>query len=256
MTTLKSIKRRPVIAGNWKMNGLAQSKREINSLIARLGKAKRCPADVIICPPATLLHSFKPLTVGTPLALGAQDCHAQPGGAHTGDLSAAMLKEAGAKWIIAGHSERRTDHGESDDEVKAKAEAVIEQNLRAIICVGETESERLQSKTLRVIGRQLKGSLPGSANSKNTVIAYEPVWAIGTGRTPTLNDVNEVHRFIRDKLIKSLGDDGNKVRVLYGGSVKPQNAREILSIADVDGALVGGASLKAQDFWQIVKAGM
>ena len=256
MPNSTTAKRRPVIAGNWKMNGLAKSKREIKALIGRLAKTKRAAADVVICPPATLLHGFKPLVTGTRLALGAQDCHARQSGAHTGDLSAGMLKEAGAKWIIVGHSERRTDHGETDADVCAKAEAVLAEKLKAIVCVGESEQERLKGTTLRVIGRQLKGSLPADARSTSVVVAYEPVWAIGTGRTPTLGDIDEVHRFIRRKLVEKLGDDGQRVRILYGGSVKPQNARDIMFVNDVDGALVGGASLKVKDFWPIVQAGL
>ncbi len=255
MTKPKSINRRPVIVGNWKMNGLARSKSEIIALVKRLQKEQARRFDIVICPPATLLHLFKPLVQGTPVNLGAQDCHFKPSGAYTGDLGAPMLKDAGAKWIIVGHSERRTDHGETDEVVEAKAAAVLSDGLRVIICVGETEAERIQGKTLRIIGSQLKQSLPAAASSKNTVIAYEPIWAIGTGRTPTLDDINDVHRFIRRNLVDKLDGDGHKVRILYGGSVKPQNALEITSIADVDGALVGGASLKATDFWQIIKAG-
>ncbi len=249
------VKRRPVIVGNWKMNGLARSEKEITALTTRLMRAKGVQADVVICPPATLLPLFRPLVKGTPLSLGAQDCHAKPGGAHTGDLSAPMLKDAGAKWIIVGHSERRTSHGETDDDVKAKAHAALIEKMRVIICVGETETERGEGKTLGVIERQLARSLPDFVDSKNTVIAYEPVWAIGTGRTPMLKDIDDVHQFIRQKLVDRFDDDGNHTRILYGGSVKPRNAAEIMSIADVDGTLVGGASLRANEFWQIIQAG-
>jgi triosephosphate isomerase len=185
--------------------------------------------------------------------LGAQDCHPDPSGAHTGDLSAEMLKDAGAKAIIVGHSERRTDHGETDALIASKAQAAHRAGVAAIICIGETERQRSEGATLNVVGAQLKGSLPGGSNATNTVIAYEPVWAIGTGLTPTPDDVAEVHGFIRTELKKRLGE-GEGVRILYGGSVKPANAPELLAVPEVNGALVGGASLKATDFYAILSA--
>jgi triosephosphate isomerase len=246
-------KRKPLIAGNWKMNGLLKSKAEITKLAKLMVDLPSRAADVFVCPPATLLFPFKELVKGTKIVLGAEDCHQNESGAHTGDLSAEMLREAGAKWIIVGHSERRTDHGETDALVANKARAALRAKCGAIICVGETETERDQGKTLNVIARQLKNSIPADMTAKNLVVAYEPVWAIGTGRTPTLKEIRAVHRSIRKKLVKSMGDEGQKVRILYGGSVKPTNADEILVIEDVDGALVGGASLRVQDFWGIIK---
>ncbi len=244
---------KPLVAGNWKMNGLRTSRREIVALGRKLARQPaRC--DVLICPPATLLAGFKDDARAAGVALGAQDCHAQVSGAHTGDLSAAMLKDAGAKYVITGHSERRTDHGETDAMVKAKAEAAHAAGLIAIICVGETQSQRDAGETLKVITGQIAGSLPEDVTAKTTVIAYEPVWAIGTGRTPTPEDVAEVHAAIRARLEKQVGPEGAKMRILYGGSVKPANAGELMAIPHVNGALVGGASLKADDFYAIIAA--
>ncbi|MGL4235896.1 triose-phosphate isomerase [Tabrizicola sp.] len=238
-------------AGNWKMNGTAASLVEVTALLA----AHPDPVcEMLLCPPATLIAQMATAAKGTALKVGAQDCHPKPQGAHTGDISAAMLTDAGATHVILGHSERRTDHGETDALVRAKAEAVVDAGLIAIVCIGETESERDSGKTLAVIGTQLDGSVPGGATAANLVIAYEPVWAIGTGRTPTLSEIAEVHSFLRGRLRGLIGDQAEGVRILYGGSVKPSNAAEIFAVPHVDGALVGGASLKAADFGAIVEA--
>ncbi|MEQ9144697.1 MAG: triose-phosphate isomerase [Parvibaculaceae bacterium] len=247
-------KPKPLVAGNWKMNGLKASARELKGLDGKLKKAARLPCEVLICPPATLVESFAAKSRGTKVAIGAQDCHANESGAHTGDISAEMLKDAGAKYIIVGHSERRADHGESDADVRAKAQAVHRAGLKAIVCVGETEAERDAGNTLKVITSQLKGSLEDGFSAKDTVIAYEPVWAIGTGRTPTPDDVAKVHAHIRKRLIARFGEDGAGFRILYGGSVKPSNAEELMGVENVNGALVGGASLKAADFFGIISA--
>jgi triosephosphate isomerase len=243
---------KPLVAGNWKMNGLAASLAEIRELLARLGQEPVPGADVMVCPPATLLDRAAAILEGSGVLLGGQDCHPSSQGAHTGDISAEMLADAGATSVIIGHSERRQDHGETDELVAAKAAAAYRAGLLAIICVGETEAERRESRTLEIVGRQIEGSVPASATAANTVVAYEPVWAIGTGLTPTPADVAEVHGFIRDRLKARLRREGAGIRILYGGSVKPQNARELLGIPDVDGALVGGASLKASDFYAIL----
>jgi triosephosphate isomerase (TIM) len=210
--------------------------------------------DMVLCPPATLLAQMNWAAKGTRLALGGQDCHPAASGAHTGDVSALMLKDAGAVYVIVGHSERRADHGESDALVRAKAEAAIAAGLIAIICVGETEAERDAGRTLDVVGGQLSGSVPQGATAETVVVAYEPVWAIGTGRTPTLAEIAEVHAYIRARLTERIGAAAAAVRLLYGGSVKPSNAVEIFAVPHVDGALVGGASLKATDFGAIVTA--
>ena len=238
-------------AGNWKMNGTVASLAEVTALCAA-HPAPGC--DMLLCPPATLLAPMAAAAKGTALKLGGQDCHAKASGAHTGDISAAMLKDAGADYVILGHSERRTDHGETDDAVRAKAEAALAAGLVAVVCVGETEAERDAGRTLDVVARQVAGSVPAGASAANLVIAYEPVWAIGTGRTPTLAEIAEVHGFLRARLTAQIGAAAAGVRLLYGGSVKPSNAAEIFAIADVDGALVGGASLKAADFGAIVAA--
>lgn len=244
---------RPFVAGNWKMHGQSEALAEIRSLLDLVARGPIPEADVMLCLPATLLSRASELLSGSVITLGAQDCHPEATGAHTGDVSAEMLADAGAKAVIVGHSERRTDHGEADDLVAAKAAAAYRAGLMAIICIGETERERREGATLGVVGGQLEGSLPPSANAANTVIAYEPVWAIGTGLTPMPSDVAEVHGFIRERLRKRLGAlDGGRVRILYGGSVKPSNAGELLVIPNVDGALVGGASLKASDFYAIL----
>ncbi len=235
---------RQLIAGNWKMNGLGNAALgEIEAL--RAGLAAAPPrADVLVCPPATLIARAAWAAKGQ-VPMGGQDCHAQACGAFTGDVSAEMLKDAGASAVIVGHSERRQYHGESDAAVAAKAKAAWRAGLTAIVCIGETEKERMEGKALDVVSRQLAGSVPDGAGPQNTVIAYEPVWAIGTGKTPTNAEILEMHAHIR-------GIVGSGLRILYGGSVKPGNAREILGLAHVDGALVGGASLKAADFLGIV----
>jgi triosephosphate isomerase len=245
---------RPLIAGNWKMHGLAASLAEIRSLLDLLAAGTPIEADIMICPPATLLAQARYFLSKSVVMLGGQDCHPEAQGAHTGDMSAEMLADAGAKAVIVGHSERRTDHGETDALIAAKATAAHRAALQAIICIGETERQRREGETLDIVGRQLDGSLPASAAAANTVIAYEPVWAIGTGLTPTPQDVAEVHGFIRERLSKALGDEGSRLRILYGGSVKPNNARELLAVPNVNGALVGGASLKATDFYGILSA--
>ena len=238
-------------AGNWKMNGTSAALEEMRALLA----AHPAPAcEMLLCPPATLIAQAAYHTKGKALHIGGQDCHAKASGAHTGDISAAMLKDAGASHVILGHSERRADHGETNALVKAKAEAALAADLIAIVCLGETEAQRDAGETLALCGSQLHGSIPAGATAANVVIAYEPVWAIGTGRTPTLEQIAEVHAFLRAELVKALGEDGHGVRILYGGSVKPSNAAEIFAVQDVDGALVGGASLKAADFGAIVAA--
>jgi triosephosphate isomerase len=242
---------RPLVAGNWKMNGLSSQLEEIRLLAGMLdGAALRC--DVLVCPPATLLSRASAIVPG--VTLGGQDCHAQAAGAHTGDVSAEMLKDGGASMVIVGHSERRTNHHESDATVAAKAEAAWRAGLVAIICIGETLDERKGGKTLAVLSRQLKGSIPKGATAANTIIAYEPVWAIGTGLTPTTAEVAEAHAHIRAELKTIMAGEGPKTRILYGGSVKPGNAVELMGAANVNGALVGGASLKAADFIGIIKA--
>ncbi|MCC0065340.1 MAG: triose-phosphate isomerase, partial [Defluviimonas sp.] len=235
---------RKLAAGNWKMNGLAASLDEIAALAGSAGTAA---CEVLICPPATLVAAAAAMGAKG-VMIGGQDCHEKAAGAHTGDISAAMLADAGASHVILGHSERRADHGESDALVRAKAATAGAAGLVRILCVGETEAERDAGRTLAVIGTQLLGSLPDGATAADTVIAYEPVWAIGTGRTPTLEQIAEVHDFLRARLRDRFGAEGAAMRLLYGGSVKPDNAGSIFAIANVDGALVGGASLKAADF--------
>ncbi len=247
---------RPLIAGNWKMNGLIRPGLvEVGRLAGRLNNAGRLKCEVLVCPPATLLaplrERLKDLGMRRRIALGGQDCHPAAVGAHTGDVSAEMLADAGCRYVIVGHSERRADHHETDAMVREKAEAAHRAGLVAIVCVGETLAQRDGGQTLRVVGGQLRGSLPAAATAANVVVAYEPVWAIGTGRTPTPEDVARVHGHIRKALRRRLAD-GAAVRILYGGSVKASNAVELMAVKDVDGALVGGASLKAADFWPIV----
>lgn len=243
---------RPLVAGNWKMNGFSASVEELRKIVD--GAAAIAGAETMVCPPATLVASFAAVAKGSRVRIGGQDCHAAASGAHTGDIAAEMLADAGADAVIVGHSERRTDHHESDAEVRAKAEAAWRAKLTAIVCVGEQRAERESGKTLDVVGRQLAGSLPDGATAANLVVAYEPVWAIGTGLTPTAADVAEVHAFIRDHLVTRFGAAGRGMRILYGGSVKPSNAVELMGVADVNGALVGGASLKAADFLGILGA--
>ncbi|HKS85697.1 MAG TPA: triose-phosphate isomerase [Pseudolabrys sp.] len=240
----------PLVAGNWKMNGLAASGVELAKIVAG-APALAGKADMVVCPPATLIALFAAATRGSPVRIGAQDCHSQPAGAHTGDISAEMLADAGASAVIVGHSERRIDHHETNAQVRAKAQAAWRAGLTAIICIGEQRSERAAGRTLEIVGEQLDGSVPAGAAAAQLVIAYEPVWAIGTGLTPTPTDVAEVHDFIRKRLVGRFAAGAERVRILYGGSVKPGNARELLTIPNVDGALVGGASLKAADFLAI-----
>jgi triosephosphate isomerase len=242
---------RPLIAGNWKMNGLRSSTAEFEAMLAG-APAVAGRADLLVCPPATLIAAFGEKARGSKiLAIGAQDCHPKPSGAHTGDISAEMLADAGASAIIVGHSERRADHGESDVLVRQKAEAVWRAGLTAIVCIGETQHQRDAGQTLDICAGQLKLSLPDRAKADNLVVAYEPVWAIGTGLTPTVADVEQIHAFIRELLVARFKAEGAKTLILYGGSVKPSNAAELMAVANVNGALVGGASLKAADFLAI-----
>ena len=249
--------RKILIAGNWKMNGLAgDAAREATALAEGLSVAAH--VHLLIAPPATLISPLRITLfergIADRVAVAGQDCHAQISGAHTGDVSAEMIADLGGSHVIVGHSERRTDHGETDAIVRAKAEAALRAGLIAIVCVGETEAERRAGETLAVLQRQVIGSLPEGATMVNTVIAYEPVWAIGTGLTPTVDDVTEAHAFIRSEMKNRFGGEGASMRLLYGGSVKPDNAAELLGVAHVDGALIGGASLKADDFLAICKA--
>lgn len=243
----------PLIAGNWKMNGLLKELGELQTLAEAAGAGLNQGRDILICPPATMLSASFGI-LGNHVAVGGQDCHPAESGAHTGDISAAMLKDVGARYVIVGHSERRADHGERDELVRAKAEAGMAAGLIAVICIGETEAERDADATTDVLARQLAGSLPDDLDGDRVVVAYEPVWAIGTGKTPTADDVRHIHDFIRRTLVERFGEAGNGVRILYGGSVKPGNAAELLAIDNVDGALVGGASLKASDFIAICQA--
>ncbi|MBC7165590.1 MAG: triose-phosphate isomerase [Roseovarius sp.] len=244
--------KRRLAAGNWKMNGMRASLGEIAALAA----AHPAPGvDILICPPATLLAQAAGLAEGRALMIGAQDCHAAPSGAHTGDISAPMLADAGARAVILGHSERRADHGETSALVAQKARAAHAAGLIAVICLGETLAEREGAQTLDVIAAQLRASLPDTASAASTVIAYEPVWAIGTGLTPSAAQIAEVHGMLRALLAERLGAaEADALRLLYGGSVKPGNAAEIFAIPEVDGALVGGASLSSRDFSPIIAA--
>lgn len=245
--------RRAMIAGNWKMNGFKASEAELVTLVTSLS-AQPTAAEIVVCPPATLIAGFAARTAGTPVAIGGQNCHAAAAGAHTGDLSAEMLKDAGAQYVIVGHSERRQDHDETDEMVLRKVEAAKRAGLVAIVCIGETLMEREQGHTLSTLGRQVAESFPDTFLPGELVVAYEPVWAIGTGKTPTSSEIEATHAYIRDKLRTHCGAMADDVRILYGGSVKPGNAKEILALPDVDGALVGGASLKAADFLGIIRA--
>lgn len=243
--------RRPLIVGNWKMNGLTSSQSELQAIVKGMSVA---PAyiDAAICPPFLRIPDFVRMAQGSRVLIGAQDCHTQTSGAHTGDISAALLADSGAKLVIVGHSERRMDHHETDSLVRDKAIAALSANVMVIVCIGETEAERDAGQTLSVVKRQLTGSIPDHAKASTVIVAYEPVWAIGTGRTPTAAEVAQVHGAIRHTLETRLGAEGKAMRILYGGSVKPGNALELLAIDNVDGALVGGASLKATDFMGIV----
>ena len=242
---------RPLLAGNWKMNGTRASLSVIAALRDATATGALRGTDVVICPPATLLMAAADLCAGSALVIGGQDCDAQPAGPATGDISAEMLRDAGAGAVIVGHSERRTGHGETDAVVRAKAEAAARAGLLALICVGESRSEHDRGETLRVIGRQIDDSVPAGATARSFALAYEPVWAIGTGLTPTPSDIAEVQGFMRRRLQALIGAEGAGVRLLYGGSVKPGNAHEVWGIENVDGLLVGGASLKDEDFLAI-----
>ncbi len=255
-----SSKLKSLVAGNWKMNGLKAAVSTGVDIGRGYDAAIRAKVDVLICPPSTLLASLGHALIGTGIATGGQDCHAKSAGAFTGDVSAAMLSDAGASFVLVGHSERRTLHDESSADVKAKAEAALAAFLTPVICIGETLAERESGKAVAVVRRQLRGSMPAALTGQglqgsSIVIAYEPVWAIGTGKVPTPADISEMHADIRSELGKMIGKaQAAKVRVLYGGSVKPSNAAELLGLPNVDGALVGGASLDAADFMAIVKA--
>ncbi len=244
--------RKMLIAGNWKMNGLTADAVALATEVKTAVKSKKRTCEFLVCPPFTLLTSVKKTLRGVKVALGAQDCHFNEKGAHTGDVSPLMLVDAGCSYVILGHSERRADHGESNELVCQKAEAANKAGLKTVICIGETLEQRDAGKTIDVCSKQVMGSVPEGATAQNTVIAYEPVWAIGTGKTPTAQDVEDVHAAVRKVLAKKLGKaQANKMRILYGGSVKPSNAKEFLSLPDVDGALIGGASLKSVDFMAI-----
>ena len=247
--------RRKLIAGNWKMNCLKSEGVALASAVAQKYQEVENPAfDIFMAPPATILDAVVSATKGTGVQIGAQDCSMFEKGAHTGDISPYMIKDLGADAVIVGHSERRTDHFETSHIVEEKAQAALDAGLNVIICVGETEGERMSGQALKVVGTQIQSSVPASSTADRVVIAYEPVWAIGTGKTPTAEDVQEMHSFIRSELTKLLGEEqAGKMRLLYGGSVKPTNAAELLGLADVDGALIGGASLKVDDFWAIAE---
>ena len=247
--------RRPLIAGNWKMNGLGEDgSRLATALLELMVGAPDAPFDMMVAPPFTLIGRIAEILAGSGIGLGGQDCHAEASGAHTGDVSAPMLADLGCRYVVVGHSERRTGHDEDDALVQAKARAGLDAGLIAVVCIGESEAERDAGHTLDVVGRQLGRSLPSGADAANTVIAYEPVWAIGTGRTPTGEEIRHVHGFIRARLADTLGgDQAAGMRILYGGSMKPGNAAGILGLADVDGGLIGGASLEAADFWAIAQ---
>jgi len=243
--------RRKLAAGNWKMNGTAADLGEITALMAAFPAPK---LDLLICPPATLLARMADLRGAHPLRLGGQDCHAAQTGAHTGDIAAAMLRDAGADYVILGHSERRAAYAESNATIAAKASAAHSAGLTAVICLGESLDQRLAGQTLDIVAQQLAASVPDAATGANTVIAYEPIWAIGTGKVPTLPEIAQVHAKLRSDLVARFGVAGGQMRLLYGGSVKPSNAADIFALTDVDGALVGGASLKASDFGAIISA--
>jgi triosephosphate isomerase (TIM) len=240
--------RGPLIAGNWKMNGLAASAAKLDKIVAGAAKLP-ADVDVMVCPPFLLIADFAARARGSRVGIGGQDCHAEPSGAHTGDVAAEMLADARAVAVIVGHSERRHDHHETDPQVRAKAAAAQRAGLLAIVCVGEMRADRDAGKAKEVVGAQLGGSLPD--DPKNIVIAYEPVWAIGTGLTPTAADVRDMHGLIRERLVSRYGEAGNSIRILYGGSVRPANAKELLAVANVDGALIGGASLDPDEFLAI-----
>lgn len=246
---------RPLIAGNWKMNGTNDMLTVVSDVVAGLN-TRSAGADCLLCPPATLLHRAAVAAQGSELSVGGQDCHFESSGAHTGDMSAEMIADAGGQYVIVGHSERRTDHHENDEIVAKKAVAATTAGLVPIICVGETLKQREAGETLDVIGEQISNSVPESVRDSGFVVAYEPVWAIGTGKVATSEQVDEVHNFIRTQLVQRFGDTGAGVRILYGGSMKPGNAAELLALENVNGGLIGGASLKAADFLAIYDAGI
>ena len=245
--------RRKLIAGNWKMNGLLDDGTTLaRGLRAKIDETAANSFDLLICPPATLIAPVAQVIAGSAVGLGGQDCHPAGAGAHTGDISAAMLADLGCSHVIVGHSERRQDHAETDSLVCAKAEAAAGAGLTAIVCVGETADQRDAGRALAIIEEQLAGSLPEPASGPHPVVAYEPVWAIGTGRTPSPDEIGEVHAHIRGRLAQACGREASEaMRILYGGSLKPDNATVILAVPDVDGGLIGGASLKVDDFWGI-----
>jgi triosephosphate isomerase len=250
---------KPIVAGNWKMNGTLASLGEVQKIQEGYGESLQGKVDTLLCLPVTLIYPASEFLIDGNkndggIKIGAQDCHWNESGAHTGDLSVMQLKDVGATDIIVGHSERRADHGETSDVVRQKAEAVVSAGLTAIVCVGETQAERETGKTLEVVQAQLQDSLFNAATALNVMVAYEPVWAIGTGLVPSAGDVEEVHKMMREQLIERFKGEGAKMRLLYGGSVKPSNAVELMGVANVDGALVGGASLKADDFLGICEA--
>ncbi len=245
---------KPLVAGNWKMNGFRNSLSELGAMTAGYDIAMRNRIDMLLCVPATLIFAAAQEALGTRVHVGGQDCHFNQVGAHTGDISAEMIADSGGTAVIVGHSERRTDHGETNAIVKSKAEAGLRGDLLTIVCIGETEAQRKAGETLDVLKDQLDGSMPDDSTAAKVVVAYEPVWAIGTGLVPSAADVEEAHGFMRNNLTDRFGDKGAKMRLLYGGSVKPGNAEELMGIANVDGALVGGASLKAEDFLGICAA--
>ena len=251
---MATTKPRPLVAGNWKMNGLRSSVAVLGEIAQGYGPELRARVDLLVCPPATLVGAFAAKAAGSEVAVGGQDCHPKVSGAHTGDIAAAMLADCGGTHVIVGHSERRADHGETDAVVKGKAEAARAAGLCAIVCVGETRAEREAGRALDVVAGQLRGSVPQGAGAADLVIAYEPVWAIGTGLVPTVVNVAEMHAMIRRELAGLVGNAAPAIRILYGGSVKPSNAAELLGVENVDGALVGGASLVPADFLGIARA--
>ncbi|MGE5540040.1 MAG: triose-phosphate isomerase [Gemmatimonas sp.] len=245
---------RPLIAGNWKMNGLAADGVALARAVAERAVKDPLRCDLLVCPPSTILSRVAEALKGTKVAVGGQDCHAKASGAHTGDVSAPMVKDAGATFVIVGHSERRADHGETDATVRAKAEAAHAAGLVPIVCIGETAAQRDGGETLAVLARQIKGSVPPGLSGAEIVVAYEPVWAIGTGRTPTVAEIQQAHAHIHSELIGHSGPGAADVRVLYGGSLNPGNAKAILAVPGVDGGLIGGASLKADDFLAVASS--
>lgn len=244
---------KPLVAGNWKMNGYRSSLTELSAMDAGYDVSLRECIDMLVCVPSTLIYTAAQQCVGSRIEIGGQDCHFNQVGAHTGDISAEMIADSGGTHVIVGHSERRTDHGETSAVVKSKAEAGLRGGLKVIVCIGETREEREAGKTLDVLKSQLDGSMPDASTAEKVVVAYEPVWAIGTGLVPSNEDVEAAHAFIRDYLAERFGGEGSRMRLLYGGSVKPANAAVLMGISNVDGALVGGASLKASDFLGICK---